>query len=150
MATWFDPCRLASTPTDGSIAVSPSTFSGSIDGKTVNAGDKVLLTQQSTASQNGTYVLTAGKLVLQDTNAVGASVRVTDGNTLAQTEWSLNDLTKYIWARKFTKVNIRNFNALGDGSTDDSTAITSCTCRLHMLLCPMRSFGKQCHIFHSS
>jgi len=52
--------RLATTPVDGDIDLIGMTFGGTLDGYTVNAGDRVLIKNQSTLSENGIYVYDGG------------------------------------------------------------------------------------------
>jgi polygalacturonase len=131
MTAWLEVCTLASTPTDngtGNIPINPSTYTGTIDGTTLTNGIRVLLKHQSTASQNGTYTYNSTTHILTATSDVfenSSTLRVDQGVTQAHTVWSVNDLTNYIWTRQITKANVRDFNARGDGSTDDSTAITN-------------------------
>jgi len=126
MAAWWEPVYCVSTPADGNINLSsaPST----IDGVAPPNGKRVLLTQQTTASQNTTYIYNTGTpptlTATTDVPVGGAVVRATNGNTLAHTEHSLSDTTNYQWTRQFTKVNVKDFGALGDGS-NDYTAITT-------------------------
>lgn len=87
---WKQSVRAAST---GNIA----TLSGllTIDGITLVAGDRVLVKDQTTQSANGIYVAAAGawsRASDADANAevtAGLSVMVTEGTTLADTQWRL-------------------------------------------------------------
>lgn len=73
------------------------TLSGlqTIDGVSVIAGDRVLVKDQSTGSQNGIYVVASGAWTRStdaDANAevtAGLSVMVTEGTTNADTQWRL-------------------------------------------------------------
>lgn len=73
------------------------TLSGiqTIDGITLAAGDRVLVKDQSTGSQNGIYVAASGawsRSTDADENAevtAGLSVMVTEGTTYADTQWRL-------------------------------------------------------------
>ena len=78
------------------------TLSGTqtIDGIALQAGDRVLVKDQSTASQNGIYVVAAGAWSRStDANTAaelndGATVWVSQGTTLANTTWSqINTIT---------------------------------------------------------
>lgn len=87
---WKQSVRCAST---ANIA----TLSGllTLDGITVQAGDRVLVKDQTTQSANGIYVAAAGawsRAADADANAevtAGLSVMVTEGTTLADTQWRL-------------------------------------------------------------
>ena len=85
---WKDSVRAASTAN--------LTLSGAqtIDGVSVIAGDRVLVKNQSTASANGIYVAAAGSWTrATDFDAaselVGASVFVSEGTTLGNTNWQM-------------------------------------------------------------
>jgi len=88
-----DSVRAASTAN-----VSLSSPGANIDGVALNAGDRLLLKNQTTASQNGIYVWTASGSALTrstdaDTNAKVTSqlaVAVEEGTTNANTVWKLN------------------------------------------------------------
>lgn len=81
----------------GSVRVATTaniTLSGTqtIDGVSVIAGDRVLVKNQSTASQNGVYVVAAGSWTRSTdmdawTEVPSAFVFVEDGSTLADTGW---------------------------------------------------------------
>ena len=66
---------------------------GSVDGVTVSSGDRVLVRKQSTASQNGIYIASAGTWARAtdfDQNAEtakAAAIYVLAGSTLAGTRW---------------------------------------------------------------
>jgi hypothetical protein len=82
-------CRVATT---GNITISTALNSGdTIDGVTLATGDRVLVKDQSTASQNGIYVVAASPARATDADAwdelVGAYVVVAEGSTNADTTW---------------------------------------------------------------
>jgi len=87
---WKQSVRSAST-------VNIATLSGllTVDGITVQAGDRVLVKDQTTQSANGIYVAAAGAWTRStdaDANAevtAGLSVMVTEGSTQADTQWRL-------------------------------------------------------------
>lgn len=87
---WKQSVRAASTANIG-------TLSGllTIDGITLLVGDRVLVKDQSTASANGIYLAASGawaRAADADANAevtAGLSVMVTEGTTLADTQWRL-------------------------------------------------------------
>lgn len=85
-ATWKPPVRVATTAN--------ITLSGTqtIDGVSIAAGQRVLVKDQSTASQNGIYDVAAGSWSRSfdaDTGGdlVGAVIYVADGSTNANTVW---------------------------------------------------------------
>jgi hypothetical protein len=87
MTTWKDTVRLATTQNISSLG-SP----GAIDGVTPGTGDRILVKDQSTASQNGIYSVVAGALVrASDTLEPEAVVRVSEGTVNAHTEWVLTN-----------------------------------------------------------
>jgi hypothetical protein len=85
---WKDSVRVAST-------ANVATLSGTgqvIDGVTVAVADRVLLKNQTTASQNGIYQAVAGPWgrtfdAAQGPNLVGAACFVEEGTTNADTAW---------------------------------------------------------------
>lgn len=87
---WKQSVRAAST-------ANVATLSGllTIDGITLTVGDRVLLKDQSTGSQNGIYVAASGawsRAADADANAevtAGLSVMVTEGTTNADSQWRL-------------------------------------------------------------
>jgi hypothetical protein len=71
-AQWKDPVRVAST---ANVAIATALENGdTLDGVTLATGDRVLLKNQSTASQNGIYVVAAS----------GTAARATDADTEAE------------------------------------------------------------------
>lgn len=87
---WKEPVRAASTAN-----VTLATPGATMDGVTLVSGDRVLLKNQTTASQNGIYVWTGASSLLTraldaDSGAevVGASVLVTEGSTNANKQWN--------------------------------------------------------------
>jgi len=85
--SWKDSVRVATT---ANITL---TGTQSIDGVAVVAGDRVLVKNQTTASQNGIYVVAAGawsRAVDNDSAAemLNATVMVQDGATNADTQWT--------------------------------------------------------------
>jgi hypothetical protein len=87
---WKQSVRCATTANLGAL-------SGllTLDGITVVANDRVLVKDQSTASANGIYLAASGawtRALDADANAevtAGLSVMVTEGTTLADTQWRL-------------------------------------------------------------
>lgn len=86
---WKQSCRVGTTAN--------ITLSGlqTIDGVTLVAADRVLVKDQTTAAQNGIYVVASGawtRATDADANAevtAGLSVMITEGTTLADTQWRL-------------------------------------------------------------
>lgn len=88
-ADWKQSCRCATTAN--------ITLSGlqTIDGITVVPNDRVLVKNQSTASQNGIYLASSGAWTRAADADVGslsanAAVFVSEGTTLADTQWIVN------------------------------------------------------------
>jgi hypothetical protein len=104
---WKDAVRAATT---ANITLSaPQT----IDGVSVIAGDRVLVKNQTTASQNGIYVVAAGawtRATDADSSAEvtsGMTVAVAEGTTLQNTIWLLttdNPITLATTALAFTQI----------------------------------------------
>jgi hypothetical protein len=83
---WKNPCRLATT---ANITLSASQF---IDGVSAVAGDRVLVKNQTTATQNGIYVCAAGAWTRATdadagTELVSAAAMISEGSTQADTSW---------------------------------------------------------------
>lgn len=87
--SWTMACRAATT---ANITISTGLNSGdTIDGVTLAAGDRVLVKDQSTGSQNGIYVVSASPARAADYDAsgdiVGSVVVVSEGTANADTIW---------------------------------------------------------------
>lgn len=90
--SWKQAVRAATTA-PGTLA---SSFENgdSIDGVTLVTGDRILIKDQSTASENGIYIVAATGAPTRATDAdagaelVNASVYVSEGTTLADTQWT--------------------------------------------------------------
>lgn len=106
--------RNAKSPARAAATSNVASLSGTttIDGVSLIAGDRVLLTAQSTGSQNGLWVIAAGSWTRSndaDTTAkvyTGITVRVTEGTVGALTTWGMNTTgaitvgtTTQTWAR---------------------------------------------------
>jgi hypothetical protein len=127
MTTWWDPVYCVSTLSDGEIDVTSAP--SAIDGVTPPNGQRILLTQQKTTpSQNTTWRYNGAGLALTATTDVptpGAVVRAQQvGATLAFTEWALSETTHYTWARQHVRANAKAWEARGDGTTDDTAALS--------------------------
>jgi hypothetical protein len=90
--SWKDPVRAATT-VNGTLSTAFANGQ-TIDGVTLATGDRILLKNQSTASQNGIYVVAASGAPARSTDAdsgtelVNATVFVSEGTTLADTLWT--------------------------------------------------------------
>lgn len=110
-----------------------------IDGVAVVAGDRVLVKDQTTASQNGIYVVAAGAWTLAtDANTAsklaGACVNVdsgtTNGGVRFDTDFKSTDTlgtTAVTWAKIWDSSNLTNLNQLtnGPGYTTNTGTVTS-------------------------
>lgn len=88
-APWKQSCRAATT---ANITISTALNAGdTLDGVTLAAGDRVLVKNQGTGSQNGIYVVSASPARAPDFDAGGdalaAVVAVTEGTANADTIW---------------------------------------------------------------
>jgi hypothetical protein len=143
-----EPCRVATTGNVSSLSTLLS-----IDGVTLSIGDRVLVRAQSTASQNGIYVAASGSWArASDFDGAGdvvggTEVRVTSGTKYADSSWRVaGDVAVNIGSDSIAfepeflqagsgavgrtaqsklreTVSVKDFGAVGDGSTDDTAAI---------------------------
>lgn len=86
---WKESCRAASTAN-----VNVSSAPSSIDGVTLSSGDRILLKNQTTGSQNGIYVFNgSGSALTRSTDAAvltsGTTCFVTEGSSSAGSEYLL-------------------------------------------------------------
>lgn len=85
---WTSPCRAATT---ANITISTALNNADVlDGVTLATGDRVLVKDQSTGSQNGIYVVSASPARatdFSDPNVVGSVVVVSEGTVNADTIW---------------------------------------------------------------
>jgi len=131
---WKGSVRVAST---ASVTVAnPGT--AVFDGVTLTAGDRVLLKDQGTASQNGIYVFdTSSTAMVRATDADssaevtgGLSVWVNEGTTYADTAWTLvtNDaITLGSTSLTFTQTSGLGQITAGDGLTKTGNTINVAT-----------------------
>lgn len=113
---WRQPCRVATT-TNTDIASAPA----DVDSVTLATGDRILLTNQSTPSQNGLWVFAGtGNALTRPTDYPAASIVfgipqiiifIWAGNTYAHTIWRLSttgsitiDTTATTWTREVWNV----------------------------------------------
>lgn len=89
---WLTPCRAATT---GNITISTALNNGDVlDGVTLATNDRVLVKDQTTASENGIYVVGTSPARATDADATGeivggTTVRVQEGTANADTEWTV-------------------------------------------------------------
>lgn len=103
---WKDSVRVAST---ANVAVATGTVAGQvIDGVTLVAGDRILLKDQTTASENGIYVV----------QPAGAAIRSADANTAE----GLRAAT--VLVEQGTANFDTGWNQTADGITVGTTALT--------------------------
>jgi hypothetical protein len=130
---WKNPVRAATT---ANIALSGAQ---TIDGVSVIAGDRVLVKNQTTGSQNGLYVAAAGAWSLAtdfDASAelLGAGVFVSEGATLGNSIWTMTTdapltlgTTALVWAQigGGTSYSAGNGITIGGGVIAVDTAVTA-------------------------
>lgn len=102
---WSTPVRTATT---SNVSLSSGLISGaSFGGVTVQAGDRVLVKDQTTPSQNGIYVVVASGAASRATDA-DSSGEFTDGKTI--------QITEGIYANSYWRANISGTFTLGTSS----------------------------------
>ena len=120
--SWKIPCRVATT---ASITIATALNAGdTIDGVTLAAGDRVLVKNQSTASQNGIYVagVTPARAYDMDQDGTtsvpaeeiaGSVVKVLAGTVNGQTYWQTTNVaggtigsTSIVWTAFATSVDL--------------------------------------------
>jgi hypothetical protein len=131
--TWKGPVN-AYTPSNVTLTGGATL---TIDGYSVQNGDYVLLANQTTASQNGVYVVsgigTAYTLTLltnsEATTALGDAYLVLNGTVYGNTAFEANQLTPYITYIQFAGPTIYSFSAplVLTGSTVSITLATTST-----------------------
>ena len=92
---WKESVRCASTI---NISLPPGSVTGPVDGVTLSDGDRLLLKNQTTSSENGIYVVNtatsdwtrASDAIPGDTMTCGATTYVEDGTTNEGSKWMLS------------------------------------------------------------
>jgi len=105
------------------------TLSGAqtIDGVSVVAGDRVLVKNQSTGSQNGIYVAAAGSWTRatdadSGSELVNAACYVSEGTTLADTQWVCStNATITVGSTSLTFAQFSSTGGVSDGDKGDIT-----------------------------
>jgi hypothetical protein len=142
MTDWIGHVRVAST---GNVnLVAPGT---SVDGVTLTPDNRVLVKNQTAQAQNGIYTFNGASLPMtrsSDTISPEMVVRVSEGTVNPHTEWFLQTkapitlgTTSLVYVRLLPWADVKAFGAVGNGSTDDSAAITAAmNTRAGMILFP--------------
>ena len=122
---WHKPCRVATT---ANITISTALNNGdTIDGVTLATGDRVLVKDQSTGSQNGIYIVGASPERAYDwlsgNQALGAFVPVVDGTANGGTVWRATVLS--LPTIGSTSVVFTEFPGSSGGSLDVSDGSTT-------------------------
>lgn len=122
--TFKNAVKAAST---GDVVLSPGTTP--IDGVTISNGDRVLLKNQSTTTQNGIYILTGGDYIRTDDaittfDAGGVFVAVTDGVVNADSLWQCTDPNGTLFNSGIT---FTEFTGGGGGGSGDVVGPVSST-----------------------
>jgi len=128
---WKDPVRAKSIASDGNITLS-GVSAQSLDGVSLVADDRVLLTEQTDASENGIWEVKSGAWVRPSDfptggDAVNATVLVSEGGDNADTQWTCtnnadadtidtNDLA-------FTQISGTGSIVAGEGLTKDGNTL---------------------------
>src|SRR5215813_4663889 len=153
--SWKDTCRVASTAnvviaTGGLIAV---------DGVTVAVGDRVLLKNQTTASQNGIYVAASGAWT-RSTDAAApadilqAAVFVSEGTTQSDTAWVMTtnspitiDSTNLTWVQSGAPAScVGGAGLMLTGNTFDVGAGTGITVAAYSLAVATTAIATQAYV----
>lgn len=121
--SWKDSVRVATT-TAGTLS---SSFEDgdTVDGVTLATGDRILIKNQGTGSENGIYVVAASGAPTRADDAStsaevrGAAVFVEEGSTLAGTQWILttDNITLGTTSLTFAQFGAQTTYTAGDGLT---------------------------------
>lgn len=128
--TYKAPVRAASTAN-----LTLATPGASIDGVTLSSGDRILLKNQSTGSQNGIYVWTGASTLLTRATDADSSAEVTGGMTMVVMEGTVSADKEYMLttdgaivlgttALTFTLVNTGGTTYTADGNGLELTSTT--------------------------
>jgi hypothetical protein len=105
MTVWKEPADVATTETLGAGPAFPA--SGVIDGVTLKVGNRVLVKDQLTSTENGYYQVVAEipPTLMATGDAIEAEdvIRVSQGDRNAHTAWALIDATNRIFFRQDVK-----------------------------------------------
>lgn len=95
--TWKEPVKAASI---GNVTIGSAL--NTLDGVTLAAGNRVLLKQQTTASENGVYLLDASKIPqkVADDSTIGDTVFVEGGTTNNDTVYHCNAANTWVLVSK--------------------------------------------------
>ena len=120
---WKQPVRCATT---ASVTIATALNAGdTIDGVTLVAGDRVLVKNQSTASQNGIYIVDATPYragdMDDDTEVLGAVVYVSAGTANAGTAWRVTNTAATVVDTD--AINWAAFGGLTSVALDDLTDV---------------------------
>lgn len=123
---WKNPVR-AATSAAGTLASSFQNGS-SIDGVTLVTGDRILIKNQATATENGIYTVNASGAPTRATDAdagselVNATVMVQEGTLYADTQWTCTNNTAPTLGS--TNITFAQVAAAGASYVGDTTTIT--------------------------
>jgi hypothetical protein len=106
MTVWKEPADVATTKDLGAGPVFPA-FPHEIDGVTLRVGNRVLVKDQLTATENGYYKVVAGVpptlMATDDTIEAEDVIRVCQGDRNAHTAWALINATHRLFVRQDVK-----------------------------------------------
>lgn len=105
MTVWKEPADVATTETLGAGPSFPA--SGVVDGVVLKVGNRVLVKDQLTSTENGYYEVSVGVpptlIATGDTIKAEDVIRVSQGDRNAHAAWALIDTTSRIFVRQDTK-----------------------------------------------
>jgi len=163
--SWKQAVRAATTA-NGTLA---SAFQNAavIDGVTLATGDRILVKNQTTGSENGIYTVNASGAPTRATDAdsgtelVNATVFVSEGTTQADTSWTQStnapitpNTTSLVFVQMGSSSSIGRFaQDIGDGSST-SIAVTHSRGTKDVQVCVYRTTGSfdevECEVQHTS
>lgn len=129
---WKDPVRAAST---ANVTIASALINASsMDGVTLATGDAVLLKNQTTASENGVYLVVASGAATRRTNedassevVGGMTVYVNEGTANGDTQWTLttnNPIVLGTTSLTFTQSGATTPDTAGNGLQKSGTAFS--------------------------